>query len=252
MGSSSMRGRSWKRPSFATVAARLFDEMGVYGQNPVFGFHRSKYFPAGFRHPEFRMAVQQYLPGRPFHPLLYLFLQSTFWIGRVALLACFFLAVSHYLINFSKIGYVSLQALFALSLSLAVAAWAARSGRTAAFALGGRGAGDEFLLVWGCHGRHSAGFSFFYSALRRRFPVRQVARGRFLACGFGMLCLPAFFPAGILEDGFRFYRFRQSGKKAIPRRPRSVFCQSDSDFVVLVSVCRRMKAILSRCRLWIG
>ena len=60
--------------------------------------------------------------------LFYLFFK-TFVPRRVALVAAFFLAVSHYIMTFGKIGYNNLQALFAMSLALCAATWAIRTKR---------------------------------------------------------------------------------------------------------------------------
>ncbi len=55
--------------------------------------------------------------------------------GRLtAALASLFLAASHYIMTFGKIGYPILQAYFAMSLALAAAAWAVRTRRPVAFA----------------------------------------------------------------------------------------------------------------------
>jgi hypothetical protein len=65
---------------------------------------------------------------------------------NTALLACFLLAVSHYLINFSKIGYNNTQALFAMSLALAASVWAVRSKRMLAFVVLGLAMGLCFYV----------------------------------------------------------------------------------------------------------
>lgn len=58
----------------------------------------------------------------------------TFVQRRVALLAAGLLAVSHYVMAFGKIGYNNLQALFALGLVLAAAAWVIRTRQLLAYA----------------------------------------------------------------------------------------------------------------------
>lgn len=52
---------------------------------------------------------------------------------RIALLAVFFLAGSHYLMTFSKIGYNNTQALLAMGLALAASAWAIQRARPLAY-----------------------------------------------------------------------------------------------------------------------
>jgi hypothetical protein len=65
---------------------------------------------------------------------------------RTALIAALFLAISHYIMSFGKIGYNNLQALFAEALVLATAAWAVRTRRPLAFALLGAGIGFCFYV----------------------------------------------------------------------------------------------------------
>ena len=65
---------------------------------------------------------------------------------RTALMAALFLAMSHYLMSFGKIGYNNLQAFFAEAAVLAGAAWAVRSRRWAAFVLLGTAMGLCFYV----------------------------------------------------------------------------------------------------------
>lgn len=65
---------------------------------------------------------------------------------NTALLACALLATSHYLVNFSKIGYNNTQALFATSLALAATVWAMRSKGPLAFAVLGMAMGLCFYV----------------------------------------------------------------------------------------------------------
>jgi hypothetical protein len=66
---------------------------------------------------------------------LFYFFCKTFMPQKSALVAASLLAFSHYVMTFGKIGYTHLQALFALSLVLAVAAWALTWRRSFIFAL---------------------------------------------------------------------------------------------------------------------
>jgi hypothetical protein len=77
--------------------------------------------------------------------LIYYFFRP-FLKRRVALLAALFLAVSHYLMSFGKIGYNNLQALFALALVLFTAQWALRRGSMFAYALLGLTTGFCFYV----------------------------------------------------------------------------------------------------------
>ena len=65
---------------------------------------------------------------------------------RAALIASFFLAASHYVMSFGKIGYNNLQSLFGMSLVLATAAWGIRTKRSIAFTLLGAALGLCFYL----------------------------------------------------------------------------------------------------------
>ena len=65
---------------------------------------------------------------------------------RAALIASFFLAASHFMMSFGKIGYNNLQSLFGMSLVLATAAWAIRTKRPIAFTLLGAALGLCFYL----------------------------------------------------------------------------------------------------------
>jgi hypothetical protein len=58
---------------------------------------------------------------------------KTFVGKSVAVLACLFLAGSHYLMSFAKIGYSSLHAYLAMALVLGASAWAVRTRRPFAF-----------------------------------------------------------------------------------------------------------------------
>jgi hypothetical protein len=77
--------------------------------------------------------------------LFYYFFRA-FVSRSTALLACTFLAASHYLMNFSKIGYNNTQALLAVSLALAASVWAVRSKGPLAFALLGLAMGFCFYV----------------------------------------------------------------------------------------------------------
>ncbi len=67
-------------------------------------------------------------------PLLYNFLKS-YVAERTAFIAAVLLATSQYLINFSKIGYNNLQALFVMILMLWTATWAIKTQKSSAFFL---------------------------------------------------------------------------------------------------------------------
>jgi hypothetical protein len=85
----------------------------------------------------------------------YLFCR-TFISKRLSLMAAFLMAVSSCLMSFSKIGYNNLQALFAMTLLLATAAWALRAGN---------------LLTYACLGSEIAFCFYIYPAALYVIPL---------------------------------------------------------------------------------
>ena len=77
--------------------------------------------------------------------ILYPFLK-TFLRERLALLTTLFLASSHYIMSFSKIGYNNLQAFFILSLNLWAVTWTIKTRRPLGFALLGTTLGLCFYI----------------------------------------------------------------------------------------------------------
>lgn len=131
---------------FFNVAQRLVENTGILeiGQNlfkadSVFGTH--PHFSSLLQAISLRLFGVENFGWRFSNVLLsalsvglfYAFLK-TFSARRLALIAAFLLAVSSYVMAFGKIGYNNLQALFALTLVLATAAWALRSRLPLAFA----------------------------------------------------------------------------------------------------------------------
>jgi hypothetical protein len=203
-----------EKTAIGTVAARIFDEMGVYGQNPYLASIIQSLFLRVFGPLSFGWRFSSiYLAALSI--LFFFFFFKQFLSRRVALWACFFLAGSHYLVDFSKIGYVSLQSLFALSVSLAAAAWAVRSGRMAAFAVTGAVLAMNFyffgiaivaiplaglLLLW------------FVPPISRQAWSRWGA----LAAGFGLLAFPLVFQPAFWKTGIGFTVFGSFGKNPPP------------------------------------
>ncbi len=210
-----------EKTNLSVIAARLFDEQGVYGQNPYFASIVQSIFLRIFGTQSFGWRFSNiYLIALSI--LFFYIFFKTFLDRRVALLACFFLAASHYLINFSKIGYVSLQALFTLSVSLAVAAWAARSGRTAAFALCGVVLAMNFYV----YGIAIVSIPLVLLLLLCFAPpISRPAwlRWAVLAGGFGILCFPLCFQSAFWKMGFGFTIFTSLGKNPLPGGPVQFF-----------------------------
>jgi hypothetical protein len=194
-----------EKTGIGTVAARIFDEMGVYGQNPYLDSVVQSLFLRVFGTTSFGWRFSSIYPAALSIPFFYLFFRE-FLSRRVALGACFFLAVSEYLIDFSKIGYVSLQSLFALSVSLAAAAWAVRSGRKAAFAATGAILAMNFFFYG------IAIVAILLAGLLLLWFVPPVSRPAWrrwgaLAGGFGLLVFPLAFQPAFWKTGFSFTVF---------------------------------------------
>jgi hypothetical protein len=122
------------RQSITQIGANLFYGQAVFGSHPYLSsliqavsikFFGTGHFGWDFSNP-FLSAVS----------IIFFFLFFKRFISyRAALLAACFLGGSHYLMNFSKIGYNNLQALLVMSLVLAAAGYAVQSRRPLAFTL---------------------------------------------------------------------------------------------------------------------
>jgi hypothetical protein len=122
-----------ERRSLISLGDTLFSARGDYDKVPLFASYVQAFFVRFLGHDSFGWRFGSLYLCAMGAGLFYLFLK-TFVTKRVALIASVFLAASHYVMSFGKIGYTNLQALFALSLNLCVAAWAVRSKRPLAFA----------------------------------------------------------------------------------------------------------------------
>ncbi len=210
-----------EKTGIGTVAARLFDELGVYGQNPYPASVVQSIFLRVFGESSFGWRFSAIYPAA-LSILFFYFFFKEFLTRRVALGACFFLAVSEYLIDFSKIGYVSLQALLAFSVSLAAAAWAVRSGRKAAFAATGA------ILALNFYTYGIAIVAIPLAGLLMLWyvpPLSRPARERWgvLASGFGLLVFPLIFQPKFWETGFGFTVFGSFGKNPPPGSMVQIF-----------------------------
>lgn len=137
------------RQDLATIGSHLFRlEGGVYGVNAYFSsvIHAIGLKLGGISNFSWR-ANSLYLSALAVG-FFFLFFK-TFVSRRVALFASLFLASSHYIMAFGKIGYNQLQSYFAFSLLLAASAWAARSRRNVAFLLTGLSLGLCFYVYPG-------------------------------------------------------------------------------------------------------
>jgi hypothetical protein len=122
--------------SLSFVGSHLFDGQTVYGTHPFISTLIQLIFLKLFGVGGFGWRFSNLYLSAIAIGFFYLFFK-TFMPRRIALLASLFLACSHYLMTFGKIGYNNLQALFAMSLALAASAWVVQTRwRLACVALG--------------------------------------------------------------------------------------------------------------------
>ena len=123
--------------SFSQMADWFFNIRGVYDIVPYFSSFVTYLFMAflGFDHFSWHLSIMLLMAFMI--PMFYDFFK-TFIPERVAFLAVVPLAFSHYLVNFSKIGYTNLQALFMMCLILWVGSRAVRRPFLVLFLIGNR------------------------------------------------------------------------------------------------------------------
>jgi 4-amino-4-deoxy-L-arabinose transferase-like glycosyltransferase len=134
-----------EKQSLSFIGSQLFIGQTVYGAHPYFSSLLQAIPMKLFGSHNLGWHLSSLYLSAVAVGLFYLFFK-TFVSGRVALIAAFFLAVSHYIMAFGKIGYNNLQALFAMSLALCVAAWAMRTKRSIAFVMLGLACGLCFYV----------------------------------------------------------------------------------------------------------
>jgi hypothetical protein len=134
-----------EKTSFAQLGGSLFQANGVYNVHPYFSSFLQAISMKFFGHHSFGWRFSSLYLSAMGIGLFYFFCKS-FLSQRAALIAACLLACSHYVMSFGKIGYNNLQALFALSLTLAIASWAIRWKQPFAFALLGSAIAFCFYL----------------------------------------------------------------------------------------------------------
>ncbi len=123
-----------EKMNFAQVGNFLFQADGVFQSHPYFSSFVQGISMKLFGHGSFGWRFSNFYLCAIGVGLFYFFCKS-FISQRAALIAACLLAFSQYVMSFGKIGYNNLQALFAFSLVLAVAAWALRWKQPFVFAL---------------------------------------------------------------------------------------------------------------------
>lgn len=129
------RDIAFKR-SLIEIGNRFFDGTAVYGTHP--------YLSSLLQAPTVRLLDDQNFGWRLssiaaslLSIYFFSFFFCTFLTKWFAGFAAFLLAVSHYLMTFSRIGYNNTQALLAMGMAFAAATWAIRSGKRWAFVVTG-------------------------------------------------------------------------------------------------------------------
>ena len=130
------------------VAAHLFDGTWTYGAHPYVSSLIQALSMLLLGRDNFGWRFSNIYLSAVSIGLFYLFFKG-FFSRRVAILAALLLAASHYLMNFSKIGYNNLQALFIMSLVLWLAGIAVRTGRPIAYSALGIGMAGSFYVYPG-------------------------------------------------------------------------------------------------------
>jgi Dolichyl-phosphate-mannose-protein mannosyltransferase len=105
---------------------KLFNGVAVFGSHPFFSSFLQMISVRLFTGSDFGWRFSNLYLSALALVFLYLFFRN-FIKPTTALLAISFLAVSHYIMTFGKIGYNNLQSYFVLSLVLAAGVWAVRS-----------------------------------------------------------------------------------------------------------------------------
>lgn len=130
---------------FASIGEHLFSGQAVYSSHPYFSSLVQAIFMWVFGGDSFAWRFSNpYLTALSIG-FFYLFLKA-FLSPRLALLTSFFLAASHYLMSFGKIGYNNLQALFVMSFAFWAITRAIQTQRLAAFAVLGLSLGSCFYV----------------------------------------------------------------------------------------------------------
>lgn len=123
-----------EKMSFTQIGEVLFRADGAHGTHPYFSSFVQGISMKLLGHDGFGWRFSNLYLVAMGAGLFYFFCKS-FLGKREAQVAASLLAFSHYVMSFGKIGYNNLQALFALTLALAITVWAIRWKQTLAFAV---------------------------------------------------------------------------------------------------------------------
>jgi len=131
--------------SLSIINSSLFEGNAAYGTHPYFSSLLQAISMRVFGSHNFGWRFSSVYLSALAVGILYPFLK-TFLRERLALLTALFLASSHYIMSFSKIGYNNLQAFFILSLTLWAVTWTIKTRRPLGFALLGMTLGLCFYV----------------------------------------------------------------------------------------------------------
>ncbi|HTX79153.1 MAG TPA: glycosyltransferase family 39 protein [Longilinea sp.] len=130
---------------FNAIGANLFNGSAVYGSHPYFSSLLQAISMALLGTNNFGWRFSSVFLAAVSIGFFYLFFKN-FVSERVALITAALLAVSQYLMNFGKIGYNNLQALFVMGLILWAGGFALRYGRSLGFFILGLCMGGAFYV----------------------------------------------------------------------------------------------------------
>jgi len=134
-----------KRHDLLFSINKLFNGVAVFGTHPFFSSLLQMISVRLFTGSNFGWRFSSIYLSALSLVFFYIFFRN-FVKSKLANLAVVFLAVSHYIMTFGKIGYNNLQSYFVLSLVLATGAWAVRSRATMAYVAMGISLGACFYV----------------------------------------------------------------------------------------------------------
>jgi len=123
-----------EQKNYYYIGSHLFDGQAVYGSHPFFSSALQAFFLKIFGSTYFGWRFSNCYFCFLSVGFFYLFYRK-FVVRRIALLGAFFLATSHYIISFGKIGYNNLQAFFVMSIVLACSIWAVEAKNYSVYAV---------------------------------------------------------------------------------------------------------------------
>jgi len=125
-----------ENPNMVEIGKNIFDATFIYDMQPFFSSLMQAVSLKLFDLANFGWRFSSIFPSA-FSIIFFYYFFRTFLMRWVAFTGTFMIAVSQYLMAFSRIGYNSTQALLAMSMALAAVAWAVKSRQHLAFVVSG-------------------------------------------------------------------------------------------------------------------